>query len=70
MEGGIPGTGTVIAKSWWWDLSEEVNLASMGADERIINYYYYRVFGQTKSAGGMVGLWVAGNSHVMEWSEH
>lgn len=56
MEGGIPGAGTVIAKSWWWDLSEEVALASMGAGECIINYYYYRVFGQTKTAGGMVGL--------------
>lgn len=70
MEGGIPGAGTVIATSWWWDLSEEVSLVSTGASERIVNCYHDRVFGQTKPAGGMAGLWVAGKSHVTEWSEH
>lgn len=56
MEGGIPGAGTVIATSWWWDLSEEVSLVSTGAGERIVSCYHDRVFGQTKPAGGMAGL--------------
>lgn len=48
------GQGTMGAKAGWVGLGEKVRLASVGAGECVINYYY-RVWGQTRPIQGDSG---------------
>lgn len=54
----ISGAGTVRAKAWGWDLSEEVRLAGMAAGE-LSSTSIITVFVQTRSTrdGVSVGCW-------------
>lgn len=55
MEECVSWEGTMRAKARGWDLSEEVRLAGMGADE-CINYYYYSFWVNKINTGDSVSV--------------